>query len=129
MRRGGGAILTDGEVMALKPQPRRYEVMYILRGELPEERYTEVVSRYEQFIKDRGGEVLDLDEWGRRKFAYPIQHQNEGYYVLMTLDAAPRVLEELKNRMQLDEDVLRYQAVRLEAKAETEDLQEQGVAV
>ncbi len=58
--------------------------------------------------------MTGVDEWDTRPFAYEIEHLDKGYYVLMTFRIDPTKLPELYGRFKLDENVLRYQVVRLE---------------
>lgn len=89
-----------------------YEVLYIVRPDVEEEEYAQVVSRYEQVIRDSGGSVIKVDEWGVRPFAYEIAHYKKGYYVLMTFSISPEALSALEEPFKLDDRVLRYQIVR-----------------
>lgn len=93
---------------------RAYEVLYIVRSDVEEEAYAQVIGKYEQLISELGGSVTNVDEWGIRSFAYEIEHLTKGYYVLMTFWIDPQQLPELDRQFQLDENVLRYQVVRLE---------------
>ncbi len=96
-------------------------MLYIIRPDVDrEEEYPRIVQKYEQVIAESGGEVHEVDEWGLRTFAYEIDHYDRGYYVLMTFTIDPNKLPTLDERFQLDEDVLRYQVVRLEEEEERE---------
>jgi len=93
---------------------RAYEVLYIIRPDIEEEEYAQVVSRYEGAIVEQGGTITGIDEWGIRPFAYEINHYDKGYYVLMTFMIDHGKLPELDARFKLDDRVLRHQIVRLE---------------
>lgn len=84
--------------------------MYILRGDLPEDQLNKAISDYQAPFKGQ----VKVEEWGKRKLAFPMKHAAEGYYVLMTLSTEAKVLKELEKRMRLDANVLRYLTVRLE---------------
>jgi len=62
---------------------RSYELMFVVHPDLEESAFNELVEKVDSWIKDSGGEVENVDLWGKRKLAYPIQKQNEGQYVLM----------------------------------------------
>ncbi len=89
-------------------------MLYIVRPDVEEDEYAQVVSKFEGSVQELGGVVTSVEEWGSRPFAYEIEHYDRGYYVLMqfTLDVAQ--LGELDERFKLDERVLRHQIVRLE---------------
>jgi len=94
-------------------------VLYIIRPDVDrEEEYPKIIQKYEQVITENGGVVREVDEWGLRNFAYEIDHYDRGYYVLMTFVIDADKLPALDERFKLDEDVLRYQVVRLEDEEE-----------
>lgn len=106
---------------------RVYEVLYIVRPDVDDDEYTEVIGKFEQAAKDEGGEVLNIEEWNVRPFAYEIEHHERGYYVLMTFRGEVDVIGKLDERFKLDNRVLRQQFVRVDAapapepEAETSD--------
>jgi small subunit ribosomal protein S6 len=67
-------------------------------------------------IVDRGGQVLHLEAWGRRRLAYPIQKFHEGHYMVAQVQLEPGTISELKERLALNEEVIRYLLVRTEDK-------------
>jgi small subunit ribosomal protein S6 len=91
-------------------------VLYIIRPDVEEEEYAQVVSKFEQAVAESGGTVTNVDEWGSRPFAYEIEHYDKGYYVLMTFTLDADKLPELDERFKLDDRILRHQIVRLEEK-------------
>lgn len=95
---------------------RNYEVLYVLRPELEEEAIDAVISRFEEIIAKSGGTVLKTDKWGKRRLAYEIKDQMEGFYVLTTFQAPKEASSELDRLMRIAEEVLRHLIVRLEEK-------------
>lgn len=91
---------------------RVYEVLYIVRPDVDEAEYSEVIGKFEQSVKDEGGDVANIEEWNVRPFAYEIEHYDRGYYVLMTFHADINVIPMLDERLKLDNRVLRHQVVR-----------------
>lgn len=89
--------------------------MYILRGDITEDQLATAVSNYKAAFEAHGD--VRVDEWGKRKMAFPMDHVKEGHYVLMTFNSDKATLAEVENRMKLDDQVLRYMVVRLEEKA------------
>lgn len=86
---------------------RKYEMTYILRSELGDEAIPGVVDKYNQQVADQGGQVVNVNTWGRRRFAYELAGQTDGYYVTMRFDSESAVAEELRRVMKLSDDVLR----------------------
>lgn len=92
--------------------------MYILRPDIDEERYAQEVSRFEEFVKQEGGEVGGIEEQGKRALAYEIKHYDQGYYVLMNFTLEPGRLPRIDERFKLSDAVLRHQIVRLRGREE-----------
>ena len=62
-----------------------YEALYIIDKDVTDEGKQAVIDKLSDVVTSAGGEVLNVDKWGMRKYAYPINFKNEGYYVLMNL--------------------------------------------
>jgi small subunit ribosomal protein S6 len=93
---------------------RKYEVMFILSSELTKELVSERVERYTTIITNGGGQLDKVAEWGKRRLAYEVNKQREGYYVLINFTAEPGVAKELERIFRISEDVIRYLVVRLD---------------
>ena len=91
---------------------RTYEFMYIVSPEVEEEDLEGLTSKIDQMITDGGGEVLRRQPWGRRRLAYPIRNFREGHYTLDYVELEPTAISELKARLALTEEVIRYLLVR-----------------
>ena len=83
-----------------------YEVLYIIDPSLSEEATAELVAKFKALVETKGT-VNEIDEWGKRKLAYPINDIEEGYYVLMTFSAAPELPAELDRQMRINTSVMR----------------------
>ena len=89
--------------------------MLVLRGDLAEDQWSAVLSEYQEAFA-ANGEVV-INEWGKRKMAFPMNHVPDGFYALMTFNADKDTLKTVEGRMKLDANILRYLIVRLEEKA------------
>ena len=83
-----------------------YEVLYILNPTLGEEETAALVARFKELAEGHGS-VSEVDEWGKRRLAYPINDMEEGYYVLMTFTADPAFPAELDRLMRINVSVMR----------------------
>ena len=83
-----------------------YEAVYILNPNLSEEQTASLVARFKAVVENNGT-VTEVDEWGKRRLAYPIDDLNEGYYVLMTFTAAAAVPQELDRIFRITDGVMR----------------------
>jgi small subunit ribosomal protein S6 len=98
---------------------REYEVMLILPAEADEKVVSTAIDRITRVISARGGEVAEIDRWGRRRFAYELDRLHEGYYVVATFTAEPTAQPELERALNLADEVIRYKVLVLPAKRTT----------
>ena len=90
-----------------------YEAMLMVIPELDEEQVENTISRFQTIIERTGGEVRNVNHWGRRKLAYEIDHRTDGFYVVMEFTVGERTLVELKRILRVSDDVLRHMIVKL----------------
>lgn len=83
-----------------------YETVFILSTKLGEEGAAAVVEKFKKLI-DKNGTVESVDDWGKRRLAYPIQKQTEGYYTLINFESNPEFTAELDRRYQITDGILR----------------------
>jgi small subunit ribosomal protein S6 len=95
---------------------REYECMLILPAEADEAMVSTAVERITKVIAPSGGSVTQLDRWGRRRFAYEIAHQHEGYYAVVRFQAEPTSQAELDRVMKLADEVIRHKVLLLPQK-------------
>ena len=91
---------------------RSYEIMFIAHPDLDDASLTALVDRAKGWVTSTGGQVTQVDLWGRRRLAYTIHKQNEGQYVLMQTQMSPAATSEVERNMRLTEQVMRFQVVR-----------------
>lgn len=95
---------------------KTYELTYIINGVLGDEQIKNVVQRVSKLIRDNGGEILEQDEWGTRRLAFPIRKKRNGYYVNVYFTAPPELIARLERGLEIDDDILRYLTLVLDAK-------------
>lgn len=83
-----------------------YETVIVTSAKLGEEGSAELVNRFKALIEEHGT-VQGVDDWGKRRFAYPIQKQTEGYYTLINFQSSPEFTAELDRRYQITDGILR----------------------
>ena len=91
---------------------RDYEVLYIVRADLDDEKVQDAVKRVNRLIERSGGTVEATNLWGKRKLAYEVKHQKEGAYVLQDFQLNPDRVPELEAGLKITEEVLRHLIVR-----------------
>lgn len=93
---------------------RDYELVVIVNPEIPDEEVGAAVERVHQLITARGGEVTQVDHWGRRRLAYPIATHLEGSYVLTQCRLEPAAVGKIEAGLGISEEVIRHLLVRRE---------------
>ena len=84
----------------------------ITRGDRDENAVSALVERFTTLIGDQGGTVDNVDHWGKRQFAYEIQHMTEGYYTVIDFTIATPGLNELDRQLGITDDVVRHKIIR-----------------
>jgi small subunit ribosomal protein S6 len=93
---------------------RSYELVFIVHPEVDGDDFTAIVERVTSLVERNSGEVTEVNIWGLRRLAYPIQDQWEGQYVLMQLELEPQGVTGLERDLVLVEQIIRRLVVRLE---------------
>jgi len=90
---------------------QKYECVFILRADLPEDEMRRRVERVGAIVAERGGKVTLEDHWGVRKLAYEIEKQNKGDYMLMRFESEGSAVAEVDKFLRLDDQVMRHLVV------------------
>lgn len=96
---------------------RDYEIGFILNPEVNEEQTRAILERIEQIVANYDGQVFKVNQWGRRRLAYPIDHHRDGYYVFIDTILTPETIAELDRTLKVSEEVLRHLIKRRDPKA------------
>ena len=94
-------------------QLRDYELIMIISPEVVEEKFDATIDSVSRFITEKGGTVSDVERWGKKRLAYPIERFMEGNYVLTRFSLEPALSKELEASLQISEEVLRHLLVNL----------------
>ena len=92
---------------------RPYEVMVIFEGEQEEANVKTSTKELTDLVAGSGATIGNVDHWGKRKFAYPINKKNEGYYVDFQTMAEPEIMAELGRQLTLATNVVRHIVLRI----------------
>ncbi len=84
-----------------------YETVFLLPGDAQPQKVDDFVEKVKSLIVQKGGEVTLTEKWGRRRLAYPIGRQREGYYTFMQFNAEPSFVAELNQFFRVSEEVIR----------------------
>ena len=91
---------------------RKYEAMVIVDARLEEGDIQKAVDRFVTVVGEVGGEVSNVDRWGKRRFAYEIDHQHEGYYFVTSFSGPESVVDQLRRTLQISDEYIRGKIVR-----------------
>lgn len=91
---------------------RKYEIMYIIRPTVTEEERAQVVADLNDIFTSRGGEILEVNEWGMRDLAYEIEKLKKGYYVVLSVNCTEEARAEFDRVVHIREDIIRYLIIR-----------------
>jgi small subunit ribosomal protein S6 len=103
---------------------RDYELGFILNPEVSEEQTSAILERIEKIVKNYDGQVVKVNQWGRRRLAYPIEHQRDGYYVFIDMILTPETVLELDRTLKVSEEVMRHLIKRRDPKAVQKEREE-----
>jgi small subunit ribosomal protein S6 len=84
----------------------------VLRGDLPEEGRADQLNTIQEWIKANEGSVTKIDDWGRRRLAYEIGDQRDGFYSIITAELPAHAPAELERNMHISDNILRYLIIR-----------------
>jgi small subunit ribosomal protein S6 len=92
---------------------RDYELMTIHRPDLAEDEVETKIGELEAFLANSDAEVTKRDLWGKRRFAYEIEHLSEGYYSVLSFRSGAEAIAEVDRMLSLADEVVRHKIVRL----------------
>lgn len=109
---------------------RFFEMALIASPDLTSEGQEELVDKLDKLLKKKRkkaekGEILNINDWGVRKFSYPIKKQSKGHYLFVTIQCCPDTLTELERNLKLTDEVLRFQTLRLDKEPQFETAAEE----
>ncbi len=93
---------------------RIYELMFILRPDMPEEDQDKLISNLESQVQAAGGTVKSVERMGKRRLAYLVRNFQDGIYVLLTLEGEGGMVKEIERRLRVNEPVIKFLTVRVD---------------
>lgn len=91
---------------------KKYEIMYIIRPNIEDEAKKAVVERFNNVLTEKGAEIAEAKEWGKRRLAYEINDFRDGYYMLLHVSADAEAVQEFDRLAKISEDIIRHIVVR-----------------
>lgn len=87
---------------------RNYELAYIVDPDLEEQALTDLEEKVKGWIEAAGGKLSEIDRWGKRRLAYPINKKTDGYYFIITIEMPPQAGALVERDLRLSEPILRF---------------------
>lgn len=103
-----------------------YESLFIINPALDETEVGNIVGKVEELIKKGGGEVVKVDNWGKKKLAYEVKKQKKGYYILINFRIKPGAISELERTLKITDPIIKFLIIRIDESALTAQSQVQG---
>jgi len=95
----------------------KYEMMFITRTDVPEEELDKLTAQMDTVVSGAGGKTEKIDKMGRRRLAYRVKKQREGFYVLFTFEGNGDTVREFERRLKVTDAVIKYLTVKLDERA------------
>ena len=93
---------------------RIYEIMFIVRPEVPDEELDRIISQFDGVVTSTGGTVQKSEKWARRRLAYNVKRCREGQYILFTVECDPGTVREFERRLKVSDQVIKFMTVRVD---------------
>ncbi|HEV7218431.1 MAG: 30S ribosomal protein S6 [Terriglobales bacterium] len=93
---------------------RTYELMFIVRPDMPEEDQDKLISTLETAVTSSGGAVKSVEKMGKRRLAYMVRRFHDGLYMLLTVEGSGGLVHELERRLRVTEPVIKFITVRID---------------
>ncbi len=97
---------------------KRYETLFIVQVDLPEDELNGTIERYKTIVAVLKGTIIKIEKWGKRKLAYEIKKQTNGYYVLIDYAGKSAIVEELERNFKIDDKILKFMTIMKDARVD-----------
>jgi small subunit ribosomal protein S6 len=93
---------------------RKYELTFIVRPDVPEEELGKLITQMEGVVTGHGGKIEKVEKLGKRRLAYRVERQKEGFYVLFVIEGSGETVKEFERRLKVNDAVIKYLSVRVD---------------
>ena len=104
---------------------KRYETLFIVQIDLPEEELSSLIERYGAIVSNYKGTIIKIEKWGKRKLAYEIKKQTNGYYVLIDYVGKSSIIEEMERNFKIDDKILKFMTILKDDNADPAKLEKE----
>jgi len=107
---------------------KRYEVIAIVKSDLPDDDITTLIERIEKIITKRKGLIVKIDKWGKRRLAYEINKQKDGYYFFIDLVGDGPIIDEIERNYKIDDRILKFITIKKDGAVTSEGIDQEIAA-
>lgn len=100
----------------------KYETIFIFSPELDDTAIDEGLKKVEDLVTKNSGSIIKTEQWGKKRLAYPVKKHIYGYYVLMQLDAPPKLISDLERHYRLTENIIKYLTLKISDSKKKKDV-------
>lgn len=90
---------------------KNYEILYIIDSSVTDEDKEKVITSVSELVNANGGNASEPEKWGMRKYAYPINYKNEGFYVLMNFEANDEAPASITAKLNINKNIVRHMII------------------
>jgi small subunit ribosomal protein S6 len=90
---------------------KRYETLFIVHIDLPDDELNSLIERYGEIVTAYKGTIVKIEKWGKRKLAYEIKKQTNGYYVMIDYAGKSAIIDELERNFKIDDKILKFMTI------------------
>ena len=90
----------------------KYELAVVVSAKIEDDERAQVIEKVKALVERFGGQISDVDEWGKRRLAYEVQHMKEAFYYFIQFDAEPAAPAEIEDNIRIMENIVRFLCVR-----------------
>ncbi len=108
---------------------KRYEVVAIVKADLADDDLTAIIERSQTIITDRKGIIAKVDKWGKRRLAYEINKQKDGFYFLIDFAGDGPIVAEIERNFKIDDRILKFMTVKKEGAVTREGMEQETAVV
>ena len=90
---------------------KRYETIFIVQIDLPTDELNSLIERYRAIVTALKGSIIKVEKWGKRKLAYEIKKQSNGYYVMIDFAGKSAIIDELERNFKIDDKILKFMTI------------------
>ena len=108
-------LLREGQRPKGGNKMNKYELAVVVSAKIEDDERAATLEKVKSYVERFGGQITNVDEWGKKRLAYEVQKMKEAFYYFIKFDAEPTVPAEIESRIRIMDNVIRYLCVRQEA--------------